>query len=69
MSANLFLLEIHVHSKQNVINGLRDCLDTIYAFINCLGFQKFSFFSRSYFEPTVMFVRRELPVKPDFGRL
>ena len=40
--SDVLLLEIPVHSKRNVLNGLSDCLRTIYAFMNCLGFQKFS---------------------------
>ena len=39
--SDVLLLEIHVHSKRNVFNGFTDCLETIYAFVNCLGFQKF----------------------------
>ena len=39
--SGVFLLEIYVRSQRYVFNGLRDCLETIHTFMNCLGFQKF----------------------------
>ena len=40
LMSDVLLLEIHVHSLQNVVSGFRDCLETIYTFMDCLGFQK-----------------------------
>ena len=39
--SDVLLLEIYVQSQRYVFNGFRNCLHTIYAVMNCLGFQKF----------------------------
>ena len=35
------MLEIHVDSQRNVLNGFGDRFETTYVFMNCVGSQKF----------------------------
>ena len=64
--SDVLLLEIYVQSQRNVFNGFRDCLHTIYAVMNCLGFQKFPEASLSQLWCSS---GGKLPVKPIFGKL
>ena len=51
--SDVLLLEIHVHSQRNVLNGFRD-------YLHIHELSGFPEVSRSYFEPTVMFLRPEI---------